>query len=266
MKKIISFYSILLLALCAGRSQAQVTLSPASFLAEDEVTITVDVSGTPLAGEAAAYIWIFANTGLPADQATTYPAKDGSTNTDWGNSPAAAAMTSVGTNKWSFKFTGTTMFNLPPGQLKNFGFLIKTKSGSKQTPDYKPYNFDPLIFTPAKLRIFPAKVDRDDIVNMLFQRTLATTLDEQRMTPVSALVTAYDETGAQVGQVKTFPARKAATDIWSAAFVPSDNFTPAAGHKLNRFVYHFSGTVVGPSNTPVTVTTSDAEALFVDMK
>lgn len=244
------------------------TFSPAIFTAEDQVTLTVDVSGTPMAGEADAYIWIFSNTSIDRSNAALsaqYPAADGTTNTNWGDSPATAKMTAAGTNKWSFTFIGTQIFGQSPAQLKDFGFLVKTKTGSKQTQDYKPNFFDPLVFTATMLRVFPAKVSKSDIVTVNFDRSLGGTVNEQRMSPASATITAYDETGAQVGTALTIPVRVFASNIWAATFIPTDHFTPDAGHELTKFRYKFNGTVLDISGGTVNVSSAEQEVTFTKM-
>jgi hypothetical protein len=55
------FLLFIMMAFAFVKVSAQVTFSPASFTAIDSVTVTVDVSGTPMAGETEAYLWIFSN-------------------------------------------------------------------------------------------------------------------------------------------------------------------------------------------------------------
>ena len=259
MKKIVS---ILLLSCLVVWAKAQnPTFSPSSFTALDQVTLTIDVTGTPMAGQSEAYIWIFSN---PAGNG---PAKDGTVNGSWTSSSLDGKMTAAGTNKWSFTFTGITLFQLTPGELNNFGFLVKAKDGSKQSPDYKPFYFDPLVFIPKAIRVFPAKVDVDDIVNMNYERTLTTTTDEQRMTPVSATITMFDDAGNQVGTPLTVTnIKKTGTDVWTAYFIPSSSFTPPAGKKLMKFKCKFNGTLLDPSGATVTVASSEVETTFTTMK
>jgi len=259
MKRLLSLLIIACVAFISD-VKAQVSFSPSSYTALDQVTLTVDVTGTPMAGQTDAYIWIFANPGGNG------PTKDGIVNGSWTNSSADAKMVSAGTNKWSFTFTATTLFALTPGELNNFGFLVKAKDGSKQTPDYKPYFFDPLVFTPAKLRVFPAKVDADDIVNINYERTLGTTPDEQRMTPTTATITVSDNDGNQVGSPLTVPVKLNGTEVWTGYFIPSSSFTPPAGKKLAKFKFKFNGTILDPTGATVTVSTSEAEITFTTMK
>lgn len=258
MKKIL--FSIISLFLVGLAANAQVSFSPGSFTAEDQVTLTVDVTGTAMAGQSEAYIWIWANPNGVG------PGPNGTVNGDWGNSGTAAKMTAAGTNKWSYTFTGTTMFGLTPGDLHDFGFLLKARDGSKQTQDFKPFSFDPLIFTPSKLRVFPSKVGRDDVVTLNFERALGTSLDETRMTPVSVSITMYDDAGATVGSPLTVTAKMTSDGIWSASFIPTMSFTASAGHKLKKFTYHFNGTVLGTTGSTQAATSSDASVDFTEMK
>jgi hypothetical protein len=257
MKKLL--YFIFLLGVAFTAKAQNPSFSPSSFTAEDEVTLTIDVTGTNMAGAAETYIWIFSNPDIGGGA-------NGIVNGDWGNSSAAAKMTSAGGNKWTFKFTGTTMFGQSPAQLKSFGFLLKKKDGSAQTPDYKSFFFDPLVFVPSMQRIFPAKVGSDDVVTMNFDRTYAVTVNEQRMSPVSATVSVYDETGTQVGTSLTIPVRVFATTIWAASFIPSVSFTPGAGHKLAKFRYKFNGTILDPAGATVNVSSTESEVIFTTLQ
>jgi hypothetical protein len=252
MKKLLSLLFFITAGLAVKAQNP--TFSPSTFTAEDQVTLTFDVTGTGMAGATEAYIWLWGNAG------------DSPLNSNWTNSPPAAQMTAAGTNKWSFTFTATVMWGLPPAALTNFRFLVKKKDGSAQTPDQGPFFFDPLVFVPTMLRIFPAKVGADDVVTVNFDRTYGITTNEQRMTPVSATITVFDETGAQVGSPLTLPARSLAPTIWAATYIPSSSFTPGAGHKLAKFKYKFNGTVLDPSGTPVTVSSSETEVIFTTMQ
>ena len=257
MKKLL--YIVLLS--CAGlTAKAQnPSFVPSTFTAEDQVVLTIDLTGTGMAGVSEAFIWIFSNPGLPAGN-------DGLTNGAWGNSSEAARMTAAGTNKWRFTFTGTTLFGRPPAELKSFGFLVKKKDGSGQSPDYKPFFFDPLVFTPSMLRIFPAKVGRDDVVSMNFDRTYGVSVNEQRLTPVSVTITVLDDLSNTVGSPLTIPVTKTGTTIWSGAFIPSVSFTPGTGRTLTKFRYKFNGTVLDPGGITITVTSSETEVTFTTMQ
>jgi hypothetical protein len=238
------------------------TISPVVFTAEDEITITVDLTGTKAEGVATPYIWTWAN------EVNGAGAINSKVNTEWGNSPAAAQFTPVpgSPNKFTFKLTGTDIYNLTPGELKHFQFLVKAKDGSKQTDNTPINKFDPLVFVPSMLRIFPARVGQNDVTSIYFHQDLATTVDEQRMEPVSVTVEVFDNTGASAGAPLTLPVKVAGTKVWRAYFVPTRSYTPGAGKKFVRFTYKFNGTVRDVNNAPVTISTASTEVLLADMK
>jgi hypothetical protein len=261
-KKIISS---IILYLIMYSVNGQVTFNPPSFTAQDSVTLVVDVSNTPMAGQTEAFIWIFSN--------ISGGGKDGFTNTSWTSSPNTAKMTNVGTNKWQFGFIGTSMFGQSPGELKDFGFLVKARDGSKQTPDYKPYKFDPLVFTPTVLRVFPSKVDLSDVVTVNFDQTLSNDVNEQRMTPLTASVGLYKDSmvngqlnAVQVGNDISFAVRKTDDKKWASTFIPSVSFTVPAGITIVRFRYKFTGTVLDNTGTPVNTSSSQGEQTVTSLK
>ncbi|RYY53831.1 MAG: hypothetical protein EOO09_16530 [Chitinophagaceae bacterium] len=256
MKQII--LSILMLCLAVTGFAQNPTFSPATFTAEDEVTITVDVTGTGMAGVTPAYIWIFCNIDMGGG--------DGIVNGSWGQSSEAARMSPAGANKWQFKFTGTALFGKSPADLKNFGFLVKKVDGSTQSPDYKVFNFDPLVFVPSMLRIFPAKVAVNDIISVNFDRAYAVTTNEQRMTPTAALVTAWDESGTQVGTEVEINARKLQDQIWTATFLPTARFTTTGSQKIVKLRYKFKGTTLGTEGQTISVNSSEAEITLSNLQ
>ncbi len=253
-------YFLLLLAPAFSANAQNPSFSPSAFTAEDEVTVTIDVTGTPLAGVTDVYLWIFSNPDLPGGA-------DGVTNGQWGNSSEAAKLTPAGPNKFTFKFIGTTMFGQTPAQLKSFGFLLKKKDGSAQTTDYKPFFFDPLIFVPSMTRIFPAKVDKDDVVTVNFDnKYAAANSNDQRMKPTTATITMYDNLNNAVGSPLTIPLRVTEPTVWSASFIPDASFTPAAGRTLTKFTYRFNGTTLDVNGASTPVSTGNTEVTFTRMK
>jgi len=253
MKKI-----FLLLLICASAMSAfsQVTFSPSTFTAEDEVTITLDISGTPLAGQDNIYVWAFSNDGVGGG-------KDALSNGMWTNSSDQAKMTKIATDKFTFKFTGTTLFGQSPAELINFGFLAKTKDGSKQSADFKPYKFDPLVFVPNQFRLFPAKVEAADMATVYFHQNLATDQNLQRMVDVKVNLTFYDDaaTPAIVGTKTELATTQPSANVYAFSFIPERLITIPAGVKLGKFSYQFVGSVrdatgatvpyVGPVNEVV---------------
>jgi len=249
MKKLI-LSIIFILSAAFAFAQSNPSFSPATFTAEDEVTITLDVTGTPLAGQDDVYIWIFSNSDLPAE----IPKKDGLTNGQWTSSSESAKMTKIASNKFTFKFTGTTIFGQSPGELIHFGFLAKTKDGSKQSQDYKPFKFDPLVFTPSQFRIFPSKLDATDVSTVYFHQNLATDQNLQRLFDVKVNLTFYNEANAVVGSKTAIVAVKESTSVYAYSFIPDRVITVPAGTKLSKFTYQFTGSVkdANGANVPTT--------------
>ena len=263
MKKIMTACLCLIAFSYTTRAQFdKYTISPAVYTAEDEITLTIDLTGSPLEGVAAPYIWTWAN------EVNGAGAIDAVVNTAWTNSPDAAKFTAVAgqPNKFTIKLTGTTMYNRSPGELKHFQFLVKAKDGSKQTANSPINKFDPLVFIPSMLRTFPARVGQNDVVSIYFHQDLATTINEQRMEPTTVTVEVFDNTGASAGQPLTLPVKSAGTKLWKVYFVPTRSYTPGAGKKFVRFTYKFNGTVRDENNAPVTVSTATTEVLLGDMK
>lgn len=254
MKKI-----LLLMVCCFGAmwasGQGKVTFSPATFTAEDEVTITLDVTGTPLEGANDVYVWAFSNDGVGGG-------KDASTNGQWTSSSEDAKMTKTATNIFTFKFTGTTLFGQSPAELINFGFLGKAKDGSKQTPDYKPFKFDPLVFTASQFRIFPAKLDYTDMATVYFHQNLATDINLQRMTNIKVNLSFYNEAGDPVGSKQGIATVKESAILFSYSFMPDRVVTIPAGIKLGKFSYQFTGTVKDANGLDVTTSGPVTEVVY----
>lgn len=252
-KLLLSIICSLTVALALG--QGKVTFSPASFTAEDEVTITLDITGTPLVGQTAIYIWAFSNDGVGGG-------KNGVVNGEWGASSEAAKMTMVSANIFQFKFIGTALFGQSPAELINFGFLAKTKDGGKQSQDYKPFKFDPLVFTPSQFRVFPAKFDSTDMATVYFHQDLATDINLQRMYDVKVNLTFYDDAGNPVGSKSAIVAKKESGILYSYSFMPERVITIPAGTKLSKFTYQFIGSVKDANGQNVTTTGPVNEVVY----
>lgn len=234
------------------------SLSPGTFSAEDEVTITIDLTGTGMAGEADSYIWIWANGGNPPG----YTSKDGIVNTNWGNSPAAAKMTNIGPNKFTYKFIGVDMFNASPAELKHFQFLCKSQNGSKQSSDVSPQAFEPLVFIPTVTRVFPSRIGKNDAVTVYFHQQLATVDADRRMTPVSFVMSVYDVNNVQIGTEVTVPVTNEGDKVFSYSFLPAALFNVPANTKLGKLRYRVKGIGLDTSGLPVNVETANSEKPF----
>jgi len=227
--------------------QTNPTFNPKTFTAEDEVIMTFDLTGTAMAGQTEVYLWMFSNDGIGGG-------KDALTNGQWGSSSEAAKMTRVSGNIFTFKFTGTTLFGQSPAELINFGFLGKSKDGTKQTVDFKPFKFDPLVFTPSQFRVFPAKMDQTDMSTVYFHQDLATDQNLQRMFDVKVNITLYSDAGAVVATRTALVATKESAILYSYSFIPERLATIPAGTKLGKFSYQFTGSVKDATGANTTTT------------
>lgn len=249
--KLLKYIWIACLGLFTAAKAQVVTILPASFTAEDEVTIRIDLTGTPVAASPQPYLWTWCETNAGGGN-------DGVTNGTWGNSSDAAKLTRVGAtgNVWEYKFVGTTMYNRTPGELRRFGFLIKCKDGSCQTPDQKWFNFDPLTFTEGQFRTFPSKPAQNDVVTVYHKKALATDVNVQRMTETSVSVTLFDQNNSPIQTINNIAVRADVNGTVSATFVPENLVTLPAGTTVRRIEYKFRGTYLNTSGVPTNVETA----------
>ncbi|MTI22285.1 hypothetical protein E1176_14735, partial [Fulvivirga sp. RKSG066] len=181
--------------------QATFSTEPAAFTAEDEVKLSVDLSGcTYLSGLDEVYIWIFVPGG---------PGPDGvGGNGDFCNgSNSELLMNNEGEGVWSFTFTPTDLFDATPAEIGGqIGFIPKEFAACKGNGDQTVDLFltvDPSEFIPTESRTFPAKFGQHDFVTLYFDQNLAqneamATLDEVY---VYTWANGVDSTGMSIGDV-----------------------------------------------------------------
>lgn len=183
MKKI-----IILLFIISGfmRAEAQTavptfTVSPSEIDALTEnVTITFDVTGSAVDGLTDVYIWAWSPQLNPSEMLLCY---EGSS-ANWGSISPNAKLAPVAGDSKKFKLslpmtvtragvevTFNTIAELfgvgdQPGKIKEFGFLLRSQDGSKQTPGdlATKVSLLALEFEEAYFRTFPSKVSSADVV------------------------------------------------------------------------------------------------------
>ena len=166
MKKILFLITVLVASL-NGFSQATASVSPSSFTAEDQITITFDLTGQALgSSNEDVYIWGFVPgcCGSPLNEAGGF---------GWGNSNPVTKMTRIGTSqRFTYTLTPTTYMSRTAAQIgAQFGFLAKNQNGSRQTGNFE-FPVDPLTFTPSVFRPFPSKFTQDDVVTFYMDKNL----------------------------------------------------------------------------------------------
>ena len=168
MKKILFLIATVLTGSFAFAQTASV--SPSSFTAEDQITITFDLTGTALGSSGEdVYIWGFVPgcCGSPLNDQGGF---------NFGNSNPLAKCTRIGTTqKFTYTLTPTTYMNKTAAQIgAQFGCLAKNQNGSRQTQDFI-FAVDPLTFTPSVFRVFPSKFTQDDVVTFFMDKNLLNT-------------------------------------------------------------------------------------------
>ena len=270
MKKILIFIAIVAASFNSIAQTASASVSPSSFTAEDQITITFDLTGVALgSNNEDVYIWGFVPgcCGSPLNDAPGF---------GWGNSNPATKCTRIGTtNRFTYVLTPTTYMNRTAAQIgASFGFLAKNLNGSRQTGDFA-FAVDPLTYNPSVFRAFPAKYTQDDVVTFYLDKnqldpsktalkaateiSIYTDIDYTRPNgttgffQVSQYCQPLDPTSGDfyTGQttVADNPALKArdlGNGIWAWTIVPSRFFRigdigpkfPPAGSKITRIKVH----------------------------
>src|SRR5690606_30380981 len=70
-----------------------------------------------------------------------------------------------------------------PGKIKEFGFLLRSQDGSKETPGNLATSVTllPLEFEPSYFRTFPAKISNKDVVTAYLNLSLIESSEDQKL-------------------------------------------------------------------------------------
>jgi len=183
MRKLIVL-SIFILGVFSVKAQDKLpvfTVTPSEVDALTEnVVIEFDVTGTVVEGLTDVYIWSWAPGLTPSEMLLVYDQGSPS----WGSISDNAKLEPVAGQPNKFRLTlpktvtragvEVTFNNVAelfgvgdtPGKIKEFGFLLRSQDGVKQTPgDMKTsISLLPLEFEPSYFRTFPAKVSKKDVI------------------------------------------------------------------------------------------------------
>lgn len=150
-----------------GLANAQiVTVEPQEVSAVEPVTITVDLSGTPLAGGDAIFIWAWIEKG---DDDIDAP-----NNGVWENSTDAHELTRVDGDIWTFSITSLRDFyQQSPGVIgEEVGFLFKFRNGTEGQTSNQSLSVNPPRFVDTDFRTFPSGFAVDDVVTIIYNQNL----------------------------------------------------------------------------------------------
>jgi hypothetical protein len=146
------------------------TADPALFTGDDEVTITIDATGSTLAGWLGdTYVWTWAvrTPGLPDVGAPTNANPAGP-----GQVPAKLTRSATNPDIYTITFVPKDFFGIPAVQFTRIGILAKGPDWSNgQTPDFF-LDVQPPVFESPVLRVFPSEFSADDVVTIFYDTRL----------------------------------------------------------------------------------------------
>lgn len=224
---------------------------PATFTAEDQVTLFVDVSGCPvLAAKPDLYLWIFVPGG---------PGPDGvGGNGDFcnGSNPNLKMTPTENANEYSYTFTPVALFDATPAEIgTSIGFIPKAFAACKEAGDQTSDLFlsvEPLVFVEKVNRSFPNKFTADDVVTLYFHQPLTEDEGMKSLTDVYVYtaINGTDADGNDLGWVERAPWDQVANTpelkmnhegngVYSLHLVPKDFYPVNPGDKITRIFYKF---------------------------
>ncbi|MBL6449100.1 hypothetical protein JMN32_22505 [Fulvivirga sp. 29W222] len=250
MKNILKILLLALLPL-AGTAQT-VTTSPGVFTAEDEVTLTVDVSGTSLAGYTGdVWIWAWIAEGCSSScDAPTNIDPAGGANTE------GAKVTRDETNSdvYRITFTPVDFFGKAPSEIGKIGLKLKSQSwgDGKQSDNDLTVAVQPLVFIPSENRTFPVKFTEEDVVTLFFDQNLTSSSGMKSVAEVYAYLFVsgqnadgtdfQDVVKAQWSEVGSTPELKLldrGDGLYSISLIPKAFFDVAEGATITKIGYIF---------------------------
>ena len=241
MKKLLTIIACIS-GLGTALAQPTYTVSPPTFTAEDNITITVDVSNTTLkdySGKVWMWAWIAEGCSSSCDAPTNVnPANDeNAKDAEMTRDPENA-------NKYSISLVPSDFYGKAPSEIKKMGFKLKSADwgDGKQSDSDVVLNVEPLIFVPKINRIFPTKVTKDDVVTLYLDQTQALNLDlKYAITDFTVTVTAYDDEDALLGTLEDVDVVNAGNGLHYLRIIPTFNFESA---NVNSIKYRFTGKTV----------------------
>lgn len=289
MRKLVLLTIIILasLGLKAQNAAPKFTVTPSEIDALTEnVTIVFDVTGTAVDGLSEVYIWSWATGLSPSEMLLCYD--EGSPS--WGSISKNAKLDPVPGDPKKFMLklpktvtrAGTTVtFNNvaelfgvgdTPGRIKEFGFLLRSQDGSKQTPGDMATSVTllPLEFEASYFRTFPAKVSNKDVVTVYLNLGLLEPGEDQKLKIAGkikasvSLLTANDTKILTAGPLTTIYTAQGEHAI---SFLPGMLAAFPQGTSIGNVAkcqVVFSGEVYGPDGTAQTVDTKTFEFEFQD--
>lgn len=287
MRKIIvlSIFILGAIVLKAQDDAPTFTVTPSEIDALTEnVVIEFDVSGSAVEGLSEVYIWSWAPGLNPSEMLLCYD--QGSPN--WGSISKNAKLEPVAGQPNKFRLslpktvtragTEVTFNNVAelfgvgdtPGKIKEFGFLLRSQDGSKQTPGNMATSISllPLEFEASYFRTFPAKVSTKDVVTAYLNLSLIESSEDQKLTiadNITAVVTLLDNDGTVLATSEPFETSFTTEKEHSFSFLAEMAGEYAEGKSVEdvaKCLIVFSGDVYNQDGTSEVVSTQAFEFDF----
>lgn len=287
MKKIAILIFILSGILRAGAQNAvpTFTVSPSEIDALTEnVTITFDVTGSAVDGLTEVYIWSWSPQLNPSEMLLCYEG----TSASWGSISPNAKLTPVPGQPKKFKLSlpmtvkrggvNVTFNNIAevfgvgdqPGKIKEFGFLLRSQDGSKQTPGdmATKVSLMPLEFEASYFRTFPAKVSSSDVVTAYLNLSLIESGEDQKLAIAGnfkAEVSLFSTAGQKLLTTSALPTSYTSQGEYSCTFLPAMLGTLPTGISISsvgKCQIVFSGEVLSQGGAVTVVKSKTFEIPF----
>ena len=287
MRKIFVLLLIILgsFGLKAQNSAPTFTVTPSEIDALTEnVTIVFDVTGSAVQGLTDVYIWAWAPGLSPSEILLVYD--EGSPS--WGSISPNAKLDPVSgePNKFTLSLPKTvtragnevTFNNVAelfgvgdtPGKIKQFGFLLRSQDGSKQTPGdlATAISLLPLEFEFSYFRTFPSQVSVKDVVTTylnLAQIESGEVVRLQIADNITATISLLDENGTAVVSAEDLATTFTSENEHACTFLPEMLGDFAEGMSIDDAVkcrVVFSGEVYNQDGSVTVVQTKAFEFEF----
>jgi hypothetical protein len=287
MKKIAILIFIISGLVRAGAQNAvpTFTVSPSEIDALTEnVTITFDVTGSAVDGLSEVYIWSWSPQINPSEMLLCYEG----TSASWGSISPNAKLTPVPGNAKKFKLSlpmtvkragvNVTFNNIAelfgvgdqPGKIKEFGFLLRSQDGSKQTPGdmATKVSLMPLEFEASYFRTFPAKISSSDVITAYLNLGLIPTSEDQKLAIAGnfkAGIKLFSTAGQELLAVEGLATSFTNQGEYSVTFLPAMLGTLPTGitvKSVGKCQIVFSGEVLNQNGSVTVVKSKTFEVEF----
>ena len=289
MRKIIFSIIIILgsIGLKAQNDAPKFTVTPSEIDALTEnVTIVFDVTGSAVEGLSEVYIWAWSNQLNPSEMLLCYDQGSPA----WGSISKNAKLDPVDgeANKFVLALPKTvtragvevTFNNIAelfgvgdtPGKIKEFGFLLRSQDGSKQTPGdmVTSVSLLALEFESSYFRTFPSKVSNQDVVTAYLNLSLLESGEDEKLEiadNITVSISLLTENDTKILTVESLETTYTEQGEYAVSFLPEMLAEFPDGTSIDdvaKCQVVFSGEVYAQDGTSEIVNTQTFEFEFQD--